>query len=89
MLTYLAIMTNIGKKRAIRYIGHRMHISKHNSVANNAIPLRFGTVIAIPIPNIFHYMTSIEMLTYLAIKTNIGKNCLHLVALKSNNSVEN
>ena len=54
MLTFLAIMTNIGKKRAIRYIGLRMHISKHNSVANKAIVVKIGTVIVIIISNIFH-----------------------------------
>ena len=63
-------------------------INCDNSVANNAIVLRFGTVIVITIPNIFYYMISIEMLAYLAIMTNIGKIFLHLVDLKSNNSLE-
>jgi len=59
-----------------------------NYVANNSIVLKFATVMVISIPNIFHYMSSIEILTYLAIMANMGKTCLHLVVLKSNNSVE-
>ena len=61
----------------------------NNYVANNSIVCKFGTVMVISIPNIFHYMTSIGILTYLAIIANMDKTCLHLVVLKSNNSCEN
>ena len=60
-----------------------------NSVANHSIVLKFGTVLVITVPNTFHYLTSIEMLTFLEIITNIGKNSLHLVTLKGDNFVTN
>ena len=35
-----------------------------NSVANRALVLKFDTVLVITEPNIFHYLISIEMLTF-------------------------